>query len=1120
MDYNEWNEQLFASFFNSNQEGKQVLLYVSKDILRDIAAGSFKTAEDAHSDFCRAVVSHSRNDICMATADWAQAVEWRVACETQAQQAPPYLGFLALFVSVLTRDPALNERGYYESLNNLLNAHGYNGTPVTSLRNVECAWEDLEVWSQKVMTGRLGAFTNRQIGGYSYVGKPKANALLSPSDSRRLWYFFSRFEPSHLPDKRTFTGLIYQNRATCLTPTTSALFDGYDEQIKEALLGLAYVKLHEWKDAGAPIYLRGGSHEEIDDSRGVSTSGDMPLTCLLACYTDDETGEINLCVYAKRSGSGDAPEQMTFSFEGKRYELPKVWTEKALYGPASTADHYFQPSDLDHDYLFSDSQELQKSGHYTDPLRFLEESGCLGSWLEIKPEQLVIGNTYRVLANKARAQAICTFLEKNDAREIDAVAMPSNWSLFYITYQAGDGLVAPSPRAARILELEGGIRTRSGAGSEYFDFSPPFARRSSAGQVVAVHSDGTRHPLPVIERGNVYEIPAHLLRSGELTLCLIDGDDVSGQNPRSRNLRFAPPSMPRREDILLSQTPLTKASLDYSGAFFPTSIAPPFLANSNDVKLVFASESEFRGTIRTYKPDRFPAVTLEKPANIDVEITCDNVAVDINKDGRLQMPLIAHERGAHQLVCSWMGLKVCTEEYEIREIPRLLCESHKPLSKDPSSDRVFLKSPTPIVVLVDPMEAGIRLLVDEKAQRKSPDGSFQIVPNGDEFTVSLIWRGQRVIDETWRLMEPPSLELSIEGEPLAGFRAHSFKRSQLPVVRVVRPQGEPLALRCFGLTCEDLGRHTFGMPKNLPARIPLPLTCSWRNHEIASFNGPRGFVIEDPPEIKLILKGGRPLAGLGANCYLNGYPPRVQLRGKLAGVGVNVNGNRHEVNPDGILQLHSGTLLEGENSLEVTWHGDIIVSPTVLRFLPGPAVNLELSGGNRISPQQTNGVYLLVKGQGLPRVSISHKGYENSNMSLLLNKAPLLGNELPASAFKHGETTTVSVLWEETPLPVTKRIIVLKDYDWVGSQVGQVASYNAETEWESGWVVSKIGKTSYAFPRCLEMLPPRMPPEATKAVSKGWKKLISNSELYQKAYWPEEIRTAWHLYRELARNIR
>ena len=177
MEYLEWNNLIAKHFFNEENTGKEVLLYVNDEILGEIGKGS-----DV-DDFIQSIKIGPRwayhFSICQKAL---QAFEgWR----RKELDYPPYISYLAFFVLAAVTATDYASYSYYPGFWKRLNESQDSGTPPSFDRMITL-WDDLEKWSTEDKHEELGRFTAWIRGSWWKVGLPWSQTIISKDEQKHL----------------------------------------------------------------------------------------------------------------------------------------------------------------------------------------------------------------------------------------------------------------------------------------------------------------------------------------------------------------------------------------------------------------------------------------------------------------------------------------------------------------------------------------------------------------------------------------------------------------------------------------------------------------------------------------------------------------------------------------------------------------------------------------------------------------------------------------------------------------------------------------------------------------------------------------------------------------------
>ena len=193
MNYLQWNNLIAKHFFNLENAGKEVLLYVNKDLIDELG----QPHGCGQHDFINAVKIGpgwtTRSGFCQKALQ--TCLEWR----SKGLEYPPYIAYLACFVLAAGTQMNVRASAYYPRLNKILGESEDNQIP--SFARMSVLWEDLEKWSKEDKHEELGRFVFGIQGNMIWVGLPRFQTLLSAEERRKLpaLFLLADFDPSDLP---------------------------------------------------------------------------------------------------------------------------------------------------------------------------------------------------------------------------------------------------------------------------------------------------------------------------------------------------------------------------------------------------------------------------------------------------------------------------------------------------------------------------------------------------------------------------------------------------------------------------------------------------------------------------------------------------------------------------------------------------------------------------------------------------------------------------------------------------------------------------------------------------------------------------------------------------------
>ncbi|MFA6371069.1 MAG: hypothetical protein WCW68_00440 [Methanothrix sp.] len=248
MDYEGWNELISQNFFNSEMAGREVLLYVTSDIINQLGSETGENVDDFIKCIKEGPPWTSRQGICQKALQCYD--EWK---DTK-QGYPQYLAYLAFFVLVATESEIegknFDQHAYYPKLRLLLGEPIKTGA-YPSFDKMDKLWDSLEKWTRNYKHKELGRFTKRIRGGNVHIGLPLSQTILSEDEQRFLHQIFieAEIDPTDPPSETTLGSLLLRHGMGKLRKRTLALLKDKkmeNDEMRSALINFVIEEISEW----------------------------------------------------------------------------------------------------------------------------------------------------------------------------------------------------------------------------------------------------------------------------------------------------------------------------------------------------------------------------------------------------------------------------------------------------------------------------------------------------------------------------------------------------------------------------------------------------------------------------------------------------------------------------------------------------------------------------------------------------------------------------------------------------------------------------------------------------------------------------------------------------------
>ena len=315
MTYIRWNNCIAAYFFNPENSGKDIRLYITKGEIINIGRTNLadKPDEVIWQDFLTAIKTGM-----LGSGIHSTIIEKAAYCLRQWKNNikavdgiqilfPPYISYLIFFILPLTEDTfELHARNYYGRLSAFLQTHSID-QQINSLHDLEPLWEDLEEWSIITMNGDIGFFSlGKYSANYKYVGKTFSQCIFSPVSIRKLPELF--FEAGMIPNsfysgKEIKNNLLqYGSSILGLKNNILELLRNEANELGQSIIQLVKREYARWT---------GESHELVISGLAEKTKRNYTISPLLLQFKmNTNEGEIKFSF--RMYSSNDYPEDLKF----------------------------------------------------------------------------------------------------------------------------------------------------------------------------------------------------------------------------------------------------------------------------------------------------------------------------------------------------------------------------------------------------------------------------------------------------------------------------------------------------------------------------------------------------------------------------------------------------------------------------------------------------------------------------------------------------------------------------------------------------------------------------------------------------------------------------------------
>jgi hypothetical protein len=474
MEYLEWNDRLAQHFFHSENAGRRVYLYATRELVERIGQQSGAGFQDFVEAVKRGPEWVHRAGLCQRILESLK--DWR----SRGLAYPPYIGSLSLFVIAAGIEGDFEPHEYYGRLWNLLGIDD-SGTP-PSFDKMLYVWSDLETWSVTDRRGELGIFRADPIGKWIHVGVPFAQTLFSEHERHVLPRIFASaaLGPTAPPASQEMESLLRSYDKGAFRAKTLRVLGGGDaeqQEIKRALLQSVISELRAW-DGIVP------TAEGETGSGGVS-NWPLRLCCeldqtarravmSLRCKAPKEFPEAGFTLFVTREEPATAAGgSEKFTCEEDQFGWSTALEDEG--GHSVNAARFDWCAGLE----LQDESGLWKCRLSPSPARVFVDGSTEGLGVLVEIRSLPVNRPFHIAA----APGACEFVEKwgssscDGWRELDSLrGLPTGWRFFLAKRARSDELIRSKypnlslPAFVTVIP-HGGIRISRA--DRYFNFAPP-----------------------------------------------------------------------------------------------------------------------------------------------------------------------------------------------------------------------------------------------------------------------------------------------------------------------------------------------------------------------------------------------------------------------------------------------------------------------------------------------------------------------------------------------------------------------------------------------------------------------------------------------------------------------
>lgn len=430
MNYSEWNDLLAKIFFNPENAGKDIYLYLSKQDLINHARNKFNGIpdEDIWADFINAIKFTFHDKFGHRISYLPINVPIQLYNTWNKVETPPFIAFLILYILPLTvsYEEHFSSNNFYGKVNIFFRKYGITNASrkevikTGNFHAISHLWDELEEWSIIKKNCELGVFELKKFGNqkWKYVGKPFSQCVLHPKVINKLpeLFYEAGLIPYSVYAKDEFRIILLK-----LGPSLLGLKANVLELIKKCdsnELGQSIIEIitREYKN------WTGETHVQTDDNESSRIRRNYTVAPLFLQFKINTNQGLISFSYRIRS-SNDFPEDLKFgSYENL----------SGINGWSRTLDIEFKESfELRDDFNKWLARFPEKDVRLFINAGFFQLSSDY--WIEI--DTLSRTDPMYLLCKNEKKEALIEWSKtftKGNFKEEDADGLPNNYSLYKI----------------------------------------------------------------------------------------------------------------------------------------------------------------------------------------------------------------------------------------------------------------------------------------------------------------------------------------------------------------------------------------------------------------------------------------------------------------------------------------------------------------------------------------------------------------------------------------------------------------------------------------------------------------------------------------------------------------
>ena len=273
MNYLEWNNIISEYFFNPEQAGRDVYLYITKSDIIGLGRKNLNLNDD---EVWEDYITSLKNGIDKNSFD--SITGYAYYCYKQFRRLkyqdsyPLYIGYLVFFVLPLTDSGkgSYSVNSYYPRLNDFIKSNKIKSKKISvqNFKVLDELWQDLEEWSILIKNTELGIFELKKFGNpnWVHVGKPLSQCLFPPKAIKNLPVAFNKFGliPNNLYSEVEIKNLIirFGENLLGLRDSVISIIKDKKNELGKSIIDIVQKEYDKWTGE-SHLYEFENGHEKI-----------------------------------------------------------------------------------------------------------------------------------------------------------------------------------------------------------------------------------------------------------------------------------------------------------------------------------------------------------------------------------------------------------------------------------------------------------------------------------------------------------------------------------------------------------------------------------------------------------------------------------------------------------------------------------------------------------------------------------------------------------------------------------------------------------------------------------------------------------------------------------------